>query len=36
VGPVTCDADVVATGISLKTHRHGGVATGPAQTGVPV
>jgi phage baseplate assembly protein gpV len=35
-GPVTCDADVVATGISLKTHRHGGVATGTGQTGVPV
>jgi phage baseplate assembly protein gpV len=35
-GNVTSAADVVASGKSLKTHRHGGVATGPAQTGVPV
>jgi phage baseplate assembly protein V len=28
--------DVVADGISLKTHRHGGVQAGAAQTGVPV
>lgn len=28
--------DVVADGISLKTHKHGGVTAGGAQTGVPV
>jgi phage baseplate assembly protein V len=28
--------DVVADGISLKTHKHGGVTAGAAQTGVPV
>ena len=28
--------DVVADGISLKTHKHGGVQSGSAQTGVPV
>jgi hypothetical protein len=27
---------VVASGKSLKTHRHGGVQTGGGQTGVPV
>jgi phage baseplate assembly protein V len=28
--------DVIADGISLKTHKHGGVQAGGAQTGVPV
>jgi phage gp45-like len=28
--------DVIADGISLKTHKHGGVTAGAAQTGVPV
>lgn len=28
--------DVIADGISLKTHKHGGVTAGSAQTGVPV
>ena len=28
--------DVIADGIHLKTHKHGGVATGSGQTGVPV
>lgn len=28
--------DVKADGISLKTHKHGGVTAGAAQTGVPV
>jgi phage baseplate assembly protein gpV len=35
-GDVTSAADVVASGKSLVSHVHGGVATGPAQTGVPV
>ncbi|MEM8554386.1 MAG: phage baseplate assembly protein V [Pseudomonadota bacterium] len=34
-GQTTCDADVVASGVSLKTHRHGGVRSGSAQTGEP-
>ena len=34
-GPITCDADVVASGISLMTHVHGGVLPGPAKTGAP-
>lgn len=28
--------DVIADGISLKTHKHGGVQAGAAQTGLPV
>jgi phage baseplate assembly protein V len=28
--------DVIADGISLKTHKHGGVTAGGAQTGTPV
>lgn len=28
--------DVIADGISLKTHKHGGVTAGAAQTGAPV
>lgn len=33
---IVTGGDVKADGISLKTHKHGGVATGAAQTGVPV
>ncbi len=33
---VVTGGDVLADGISLKTHKHGGVQTGLAQTGVPV
>ena len=33
---VTVTGDVVADGISLKTHRHGGVQGGPGQTSAPV
>lgn len=35
-GTVTVTGDVIADGISLKTHKHGGVTTGGGQTGVPV
>lgn len=35
-GTVTGDTDVKAGTISLKTHKHGGVTAGGAQTGVPV
>ena len=34
-GAVTASVDVIAAGISLKTHKHGGVQAGAAQTGVP-
>lgn len=34
-GTLTATNDVVAGGISLRTHRHGGVQAGTAQTGVP-
>lgn len=34
-GQITCDADVVADGVSLKTHTHGGVTAGGANTGAP-
>lgn len=34
-GPITCDADVVASGISLKTHIHGGVLPGGSTSGGP-
>lgn len=33
---VVTGGDVIADGISLKTHKHGGVQAGAAQTGVPV
>jgi len=33
---VVTAGDVIADGISLKSHKHGGVAAGAAQTGVPV
>lgn len=36
IGTVTVTGDVIADGISLKNHRHGGVVAGVAQTGVPV
>jgi phage baseplate assembly protein gpV len=35
-GSYTGVGDVVGDGISLSTHRHGGVTTGGGQTGVPV
>ena len=34
-GPITCDADVVASGISLTSHVHGGVLPGGATSGGP-
>ena len=34
-GDVAVDGDVVATGISLVQHRHGGVSAGTSQTGAP-
>lgn len=34
-GEITASADVIAAGISLKSHKHGGVASGSAQTGAP-
>lgn len=34
-GTVTVEGDVVADGISLKTHKHGGVQGGSGQTGTP-
>lgn len=34
-GTVTGSTDVVGGGISLKNHKHGGVAAGGAQTGAP-
>jgi len=33
---IVTDGDVIADGISLKTHKHGGVQYGTAQTDVPV
>lgn len=35
-GQMTSDTDVVAGGVSVKTHRHGGVVVGGGQTGGPV
>lgn len=35
-GTVTASEDVVGGGISLKSHKHGGVQAGGAQTGAPV
>ena len=34
-GNVTVNGDVIAGGISLKTHVHGGISPGPADTGQP-
>jgi phage baseplate assembly protein V len=34
-GHVTASEDVVAGGISLKSHKHGGVQAGAAETGAP-
>lgn len=34
-GPVTVTNDVTAGGISLQTHKHGGVETGGGHTGGP-
>ena len=36
LGPLTVTGDVVAGGISAKTHVHSGVQTGSGDTGVPV
>jgi len=35
-GTVTVSEDVVASGISLVTHKHGGVQSGPSTTGAPL
>jgi phage baseplate assembly protein V len=35
-GTLTASVDVIGGGKSLKTHKHGGVTAGGAQTGVPV
>jgi phage baseplate assembly protein gpV len=35
-GTLNASEDVVGGGISLKTHKHGGVQAGGAQTGTPV
>ncbi|WP_313228558.1 phage baseplate assembly protein V [Sphingobium yanoikuyae] len=35
-GTVTADTDVLAGGISLKSHKHGQVQAGSAQSGAPV
>jgi phage baseplate assembly protein V len=35
-GTLTATVDVIANGISLHNHKHGGVQAGAAQTGVPV
>ena len=35
-GKLTASQDVVAAGISLKNHKHGGVAAGGAQTAAPL
>lgn len=34
-GSVIVNGDVIADGISLKTHVHGGIKPGPADTGGP-
>ncbi|MCV5785427.1 phage baseplate protein, partial [Escherichia coli] len=34
-GPVTVTNDVTASGISVATHKHGGVQTGGGTTGGP-
>jgi phage baseplate assembly protein V len=35
-GKLTASKDVIAAGISLKTHKHSGVQAGGAQSGAPV
>lgn len=35
-GTLTASVDVIANGISLHNHKHGGVQAGGSQTGVPV
>lgn len=35
-GAITASEDVIAEGISLKSHKHGGVQGGASQTGTPV
>lgn len=34
-GDANCDGDVVASGVSLETHTHGGVSSGGSSTGGP-
>lgn len=34
-GNITVNGDVIADGISLKTHVHGGITPGPSDTGKP-
>ena len=34
-GPITSDTEVMAAGVHLTTHRHGGVSAGGSQTGAP-
>lgn len=36
LGPITVTNDVTAGGVSLKSHKHGGVETGGGETGGPV
>lgn len=36
IGTVTVQGDVIADGVSLKTHLHGGVTSGSGQSGGPV
>jgi len=35
-GTITAGTDVITNGVSLKTHRHGGVQTGGGNTGTPI
>ena len=35
-GDVTVDGDVIANGVSLSTHQHGGVTSGSASTATPI
>lgn len=35
-GTLTASEDVVAAGISLKSHKHGGLQPGGVQSGTPV
>lgn len=35
-GTITAEEDVIGGGISLKTHKHGGVQTGEGMTGTPI
>jgi phage baseplate assembly protein V len=35
-GTITAETDVIGGGISLKTHKHGGVQTGGGLTSIPI